>query len=66
MLRIAKIKILLTCTIFAINIGNMEIGNLNILNSESDTKAFSASSTLSSDDMTYTANVVNDTWNKNK
>lgn len=41
--------------------GSMLSGNLRMLNSESDTKAFSASRTLFSSTVTYTANVVNAT-----
>lgn len=51
-----------TCTMLLMTWGSMLSGNLRMLNSESDTKAFSASRTLFSSTFTYTANVVNATW----
>lgn len=42
--------------------GSMLRGNLRMLKSESDTKAFSASRTWVSSTYTYTANVVKATW----
>lgn len=53
-----------TCTILLITWGSMLSGNLRILKSDSDTKAFSASKMLFSSTLTYTANVVNATWKK--
>lgn len=50
-----------TCTTPLMTWGSMLSGNLRMLNSESDTKAFSASRMLSSSTVTYTANVVNAT-----
>lgn len=44
--------------------GSMFRGNLRMLKSESDTKAFSASRTLFSSTVTYTAKVVSATWKK--
>lgn len=36
----------LTCTMFVITLGSMDRGNRMMLNSDNDTNAFSASSTL--------------------
>ena len=44
-------------------LGSMDIGKRMMLKSDRDTKAFSASSTLSGSDKVYTANVVRDTCN---
>ena len=43
--------------------GSMDIGKRMMLKSDRDTKAFSASRTLSESDRVYTANVVRDTCN---
>lgn len=51
-----------TCTMLLMTWGSMFRGNRRMLKSESDTKAFSASRTLFSSTVTYTANVVNATW----
>lgn len=51
-----------TCTILLMTCGSMLRGNLRMLKSDSDTKAFSASRTLFSSTVTYTANVVRATW----
>jgi hypothetical protein len=44
-----------------ITIGNIESGNLRMLNRERDTKAFSASRILLTSTITYTANVTKHT-----
>ena len=41
-----------TCTIVAMSIGSIDMGNLRMLNSESETNAFSASRMLYGDDRT--------------
>ena len=51
----------LTWTRLAMSWGSMERGKRRMLKRERDTNAFSASRTFSSDDRTYTANVVSDT-----
>lgn len=51
-----------TCTMPLMTWGSMLRGNLRMLKSDSDTKAFSASSTLFSSTVTNTANVVKATW----
>lgn len=52
----------LTCMTLLMTCGSMFKGNLKMLNRESETKAFSASNTLSLLTFTYTANVVSATW----
>lgn len=51
-----------TCTMLLMTWGSMFNGNLRMLKSESDTKAFSASRMLFSSTDTYTAKVVSATW----
>lgn len=50
-----------TCTMLLMTWGSMFRGNLRMLKSESDTKAFSASRMLFSSTVTYTAKVVSAT-----
>lgn len=47
-----------TCTMLLMTWGSILRGNLRMLKSESDTKAFSASRMLFSSTVTYTANDV--------
>lgn len=51
-----------TCTRLLMTWGSMLRGNLRMLKSDRDTKAFSASRTWFSSTVTYTANVVKATW----